>query len=342
MHLYYTPDTQRLNVLIEASASSAIPTTEAENVYTPLANCPTILTQLGIADADNIANTYNGMSYVMRLSDGSFVVIDGGHNTPENADYIYKLIKKQAKTENPVIAAWIFTHAHGDHVLTFPIFAQKYGNEIDVERFIYNFLSSSRYSGTEGTEGHEATVYFTIDTYYPEAAVTIAHAGQRFYIRNAVVDILYAAELYTPELIADYNSGSLVFTIEADGVKSFFFGDAYKDVGDIMTAIYDETVFKSDVMQVSHHGIYTTPSDLYPIIAPSYVLWPLTTEYGGNAYDYNNRDYVNQSQNNYFKTYTKDTNLWMSDDDIVLLTFRNGEVSAEKHEDISVYLGLNS
>lgn len=56
------------------------------------------------------------MSYVIRLADGTFIVVDGGYATNREADGLYELLMANtADGKQPVISAWFITHLHYDH-----------------------------------------------------------------------------------------------------------------------------------------------------------------------------------------------------------------------------------
>lgn len=55
------------------------------------------------------------MSYVIRLTDGRFIVIDGGREFEPDSERLYQCLKNGSSGQNPVIAAWIMTHPHSDH-----------------------------------------------------------------------------------------------------------------------------------------------------------------------------------------------------------------------------------
>ena len=56
-----------------------------------------------------------GLSFVLRLTDGRFIVFDGGWETRDYAERLMAVLKKQCVTEKITIAAWIMTHPHIDH-----------------------------------------------------------------------------------------------------------------------------------------------------------------------------------------------------------------------------------
>ena len=47
--------------------------------------------------------------------------------------------KLGADVEKPVIAAWIFTHLHGDHIGVFNCFSLAHHDDVVLERLYYNF-----------------------------------------------------------------------------------------------------------------------------------------------------------------------------------------------------------
>ena len=86
-----------------------------------------------------------GMSYTVRLSDGRFIVIDGGWNFTPDARELMRVLKAGSPFEKPVIAAWIMTHAHCDHYRCFNTFCELFGGEFTVEKFMLNFPNPEKY-----------------------------------------------------------------------------------------------------------------------------------------------------------------------------------------------------
>ena len=56
---------------------------------------------------------------LIRLTDRRFVIVDGGFNRSDSASLLLKAMKEQSTgylcREKITVAAWIITHAHGDH-----------------------------------------------------------------------------------------------------------------------------------------------------------------------------------------------------------------------------------
>ena len=314
--------------LIEPLSKTALPSKAENNTYTAVNGCDTTVTQVGQYHEDDYDNTYNGMSYIIRLADGSFIIVDGGVET-SRADYaerVYNILKKQAPDPNNiVIAAWIFTHGHGDHVDMFSKFSKTYSNKVTVERFIYNMPSAEQASGTGGP----AKVRGGVDTYFPDALKTKAHPGQVFNIRNAVIEVYYTLDLFEKEL-SDFNNSSIVFSITTEGKKMMFLGD-YADMGDTLLSLYGTETLKSDIVQVAHHGILGTSNELYEKIGATYAFWPGLRIYVRK----DNQDLYSLPQNQYIVS-LGDDKIFMAEDNVHVFTFKNN--SCVFYDTVAEYL----
>ena len=61
-----------------------------------------------------------GMSYVIRTSDGKFIIIDASFGEYDEPQKLIELLRAQSpEGETPTVAAWFFTHPHNDHIGTF-------------------------------------------------------------------------------------------------------------------------------------------------------------------------------------------------------------------------------
>ena len=125
--------------------------------------CKPALWQLEVDNKGSESN--GGMSYVIQLTDGTFIVIDGGYNTNTEADNLYKLLKDNTVGGGePVISAWFITHLHSDHWGCLKNFSAKYGSTVTVKAFyIYNNATTHAYvyaidEIASSTDSAEATV----------------------------------------------------------------------------------------------------------------------------------------------------------------------------------------
>ena len=328
----YTSYNREIKIIVEKLSGTSLPTKAEDNKWTAISGVSTTITQIGLhSDSYRGEEAYNGLSLVIRLADGSFIVIDGGHDSAQDSDKLYNVLKKQSEGRDIVITAWIFTHDHGDHTGFFKKFCQSYASKVTVERFIYNFPSLSEL-GANAT----GLVGSNISKYFKKSEVVKAHPGQEFYLRNAKIDILFTNDVWdhNAQALKTQNEASLVFTVELEGKKLMILGDHYEDRGTLQNLYNDETL-KSDIMQVSHHGISNCGTNLYPIIAPEWALWPLGNDHWVNGSE--DRYISEHSMNAYMKTMDQ-SKVFMALDNIVILTLDDGNITSQVHDSAEAYL----
>lgn len=260
-----TGETRLIIEPLRKSALAPLPTpeTSTERLVT--------LTQIGLNKSGGESD-YAGMSYLYRLDDGSFIVIDGGYARDEDARRLYNcMINQTANGEKIVIAAWILTHGHADHAGCFMNFTNLYLNEVTVERFIYNDPCAEQRNIT-GDAPYYRQNRIEMQK-YPDAVIHKAHPGQVYAIRNALITIYYTLELYAPKDLEYYNDCSIVFSVEAGGHKTIFLGDISENVSPLIASLYRDEL-NCDLLQVAHHGFAGGTAPLYQYLAPSHLLWP--------------------------------------------------------------------
>lgn len=234
-----------------------------------------------------------GMSYAVRLSDGRYIVIDGGREFERDADRLYELITLDCVFEKPVIAAWILTHPHEDHFHCFLTLWEKYKENIVIEKVLYNFPAHDdleHYPAMTRQDfrfDHDTTVFTTIvrmEEYIKQsgAEVFTPHTGQKYTISDANIEILACMDdtIHKTDYI---NAISLVMKMELGGQVIFWGGDAGFSLARIPDRYKD--YLKSDFLQVPHHGFQMGDPDSeiagYKYIKPSVCFLP-ASEY--NAY----------------------------------------------------------
>ena len=251
----------------------------------------------------------NGLSLLFRLSDGSFVIVDGGHSGSADiwANNLVKAIEEQAKDyatgKDIRIAAWFVSHCHGDHngMLNNKSSAFK---KFTVERVIANFMTdsertksinaySNNWSSTEGS-GDDATRTAAANM---GADFIVCHVGQRFFFGDTVFEILYTVESYGPQLVNALNTSTILVravTTDASGNSStmMVMGDVTGPAMAICNKMYGADM-RAQVVQVAHHGYTTWGNDsamatAYKYMSPEIVLWPQ----GSNAFpNYKEKSY---------------------------------------------------
>ena len=211
-----------------------------------------------------------GMSYVMRLSDGRFVIIDGNHSEYEEADHLWDVIRGQTVTEGkPVIAAWFVTHPHGDHFNVLCQFMDKYGDEVVLGDLIYNFARED-VAGTSNL----APFNRLLEERAGQFRVVTPRAGYRFEYADASFDILYTCDDLYPSNPVNTNATSIVMMMEYAGRRVLWLGDSQTTGSVYVAERYPAEVFKCEFLQIGHHGYGGGCEKLYRDADPEILLWP--------------------------------------------------------------------
>lgn len=281
LNVTWCKPTKELRVSVDMLSATALPPREQDNVYTKV--CDSSVTQIGCELAEkssvDISTRQIGMCYIFRLADGSFIIEDGGFDAKLFAGRIYDtLVELNGGPDNIVIAAWIFSHTHGDHTGAFCAFTDYYFSLVTIESFIYNIPTMAQY-----TEAGESTSRLnetrSCMAKYKNAKYIIAHPGQEFYIRNAKLTTLFTYELRIPASMDHFNSSSIVLRIELEGQSFVLLGDMYTSESELLARLYGKEL-KCDFLQVAHHGATGGVNATNRLLDPVVLLWPL------GEYDY--------------------------------------------------------
>ncbi|MBQ7363514.1 MAG: MBL fold metallo-hydrolase [Clostridia bacterium] len=233
------------------------------------ASVPTSITQLDLKDF--------GLSYVIRLSDGRLIVIDGGCIFEEDADNLLLRMKELSGDGDIVIAAWIMTHPHLDHYRCFITFMEKYAELVTVERFIYNFpdADEKEYETHPELAHHDEILFLT--RFYDlvkktGAPVYRAHTGQVYRLGNATLEMLGSPDDNECVPVMNSNCVSLVFKMTAEGQTVLFTGDRQLQHS-LLVSLWDKYL-KCDILQIPHHGFHGGTVRLYDLADARVYLAP--------------------------------------------------------------------
>ena len=211
-----------------------------------------------------------GMSYVLRTTDGRFVLVDGGMDDYEESERLYDLLCEQSTSGKPVIAAWFITHLHDDHTTVFCRLWKEHKDDIVLESLVYNIVPDKfnvKYP-------HEV-----FDTLLPEikahgTALVTARTGMKFSFAGLDIDMLYTPDDNYPNVFSNFNDSSLIFRAELAGRRILFLGDAMPLSSDIVANRYEKNDLASEFLQVGHHGYGGGSDALDTASDPETLLWP--------------------------------------------------------------------
>ncbi len=219
-----------------------------------------------------------GMSYVIRNRDGSYVIFDGGPRDDDDVDHLMTFLRvHQPKAGKPVIAMWLFSHPHQDHLNNAMAFWDKYHDEIDLRAVAFNFPNmDATVLGRENpntVKGHFADIMTRMEKYFPDARRYTPHTGDRYVMPGYVIDTLVTYEDFYPDKFSDINYFSLAWMIRSENKKVLILGDTGRRISQRMADVY-RFELKCDIMQICHHGNFGATMDLYRYADPDICFWP--------------------------------------------------------------------
>ena len=227
------------------------------------------LWQLEVDNKNSKAN--GGMSYIMRLPDGRFLIIDGGYATDDEINRIRDhLIKYTPDGEKPVIAGWFLTHLHWDHFGAYLKFVENYADDVVLEGMYYNFPATGSGLNFEAPKiGRYAKEWMKAKLYDK------LHSGMTLDFGGVEVAVMCTHEDVYPGKPIDGNDTGVVFRISANGQRIMFLGDCRDGECNAMISRLGADELKCDIVQFSHHGYEGATVEMYDIIGAETVLWPM-------------------------------------------------------------------
>ena len=293
--LYWIPAEKEMRVTLEKADEDALSVLQ-ENAST--GGGTLTMVQIGVERGQAVDNPMIGMCYVFKLSNGRAMIIDGGYYYDECAENIYAALAKLdiAKTEDDkyIIEAWIFTHGHGDHNGVLNNFAPLYSDKTEINYFLYQFPMNDTISATGGGKEGEEAFHELCKTAYPNATYVNPHVGLNYYFGNATVSMLYTPDVLwaTDNKLTYYNNTSLIFNVHGGGTGFLCMGDAGDLAAERSWGLFDETAYKSGVLQITHHGLTTDDKNIhvwdnikkiYEATGISYAVLPMGTRIGDSV-----------------------------------------------------------
>ena len=254
----------------------AIPASAPETGYTKLGDTKLAVLPLnytGHKDSYDPTDC-NGLSMVLTLEDGRFIVIDGGYRTDAHGLYNY-LNDHNQRADGITIAAWVLTHGHGDHIGAFEEFVPTYGDSVTCEYLISNALPAGV---TTTKEKSSSSLLIGLEAYARKfrgstTKILQLHAGQSVWFCNTELRMLMTHETYYPSVPDYLNETSLVFQLRTDGQTVLVTADCELGENDKLISIWGSEL-KADIYQINHHGYSGVTSELLALVDPDVALWP--------------------------------------------------------------------
>ena len=258
--VYWIPEKQEARILFEKMDENLL------SVLRPNATTGTdklTFVQIGVERVDEADNPMIGLCYIVKLSNGNAIIIDGGANNAKCAENIYNTLSKLNVARNEkgqyIVEAWIFTHGHSDHNGVMNAFAENYIKKVDVLNFLYQLPSNSDISATGAGVAGEKAFFDLCKAAYPNATYINPKMGLNYYFGNATINMLYTPDMLwsLEKKITYYNDTSLIFSVRGGDTGFLCFGDAGEEAAMTAWNLFEESTFKNGLLQITHHGLTT-------------------------------------------------------------------------------------
>jgi len=228
-----------------------------------------------------------GMSYAIRLSDGRFIVIDGGWGFEPDVQELFRVLKEGTPSGRPVVAAWILTHPHRDHHLCFAEFILRYPEDVVIEKLLMNYPEPDDLAHYPEMIKEDWRIADTATiNRVPQMLNTVnklgipvyePHSGQVYRIGDAVCEILSCMD-DTILISSSLNPTSLVIRMELGGQVILWTADAAFSTCRLVERY--GSYLKADIMQVPHHGFQsgTAEGEIagYSLVKPETCFLPVS------------------------------------------------------------------
>ncbi len=311
---------------------------------------------LSVSEDKNAEGYYNtGLSYVLRLSDGSFIIIDGGDitSTNDHSGRLLSVLKHYAPDpDNIRIAAWIITHPHSDHAKAFTEFYGNYINnstDVTLEKIIANIPNYD--TAVAATSEGQILLNSTLRSIFKQSKANgtdmyKAHTGQVYNLCGVTVEMLYTYDVTIPKKMVKGmdNTFSLCFNIYFEGKTIQITGDGTYVNIEALNSMYSENL-KCDIVQVTHHGTisnFKSSSDpdkqahnfeqltkyYTDYTKPEYAIWPSTKR----GLDYYLGLDATENPNAILKTILSTDSIYANGHNVKEFKFTDGKLTVKEYE----------
>ncbi len=276
-HVYWLEADRELNIVLSETNGDALPPQDGGAAGSE----PVTVTQL-----QQLPSETSGMAYIIRLSDGSFIVYDGGYTT--TIDQLLSELKRQNGGDGNIhIRAWLLTHSHDDHITCFRDLAlrgNRYLNAHDMtltlDTLILSPISNEQALAMDDDGNFYANQLNKCIEKFEGTKVCYAHTGMTMQFAGLQVEFLYTGDdLFIDGSTGYFNDSTMITRIcstqadKGETLSMVFLGDAGSGEAERLLRYYGDTL-KTDMCQISHHGVEDFPLAAYEKIAASILFYP--------------------------------------------------------------------
>lgn len=281
-------DDANLKALLQAIANYGQEAILLKGNRTRITNATPTLTQVELERG-------GGMSYIIQMADGRFIVIDGGTNTQEHISRLWTYLIEKSGYANPVIATWMFTHQHSDHIGAAFALLKTNWQKMEVQGFAYSWvekdqiLISDAYDSQTPSSSDKTYAEYRADEWadaekrekefneqikpkYPNATYWDMKRGDVQTIGDVQVKILLSARDVCRDDVFELNDFSAAWKMTFANGKTFLvLGDCSSDRLEYLEE-HSAADLSADILQATHHGLEGGVKSTYQLVAPTISL----------------------------------------------------------------------
>ncbi len=214
-----------------------------------------------------------GMGFVYITGDGSLIVVDGGN--VEDGEMLVDTLTSLSGGERARVSLWVLTHPHIDHygALRTVTESDSLASRVSVDRIMCRFPEQ-----LASLDRHEPFIRNACAMLKTALAVTGAvlvepDAGFELSVGTARLRVLSVPQI--PNSYTGPNSLSLIFSIDGEGERVLFTGDATRERL-AEAARRCGALLRSDILQIPHHGLCDSGDiDFYAAVGAHTLLVPI-------------------------------------------------------------------
>ena len=283
VNLFYAYQNEEQNVFVFWDAYTHTVFITAEPLALMPVNKPLPATGEGfVSPKVTLFHLRSGLCSLIQLDDGEFVIVDGGIKDEETEARLYDFLKEHSLDGKPTVALWIFTHPHKDHIGLATNFLRDYSKLVEIRAFAYQFPNCDKIQvAMESVEVMKTEIEVlekAIQSFYADSAIYTVHTGQSYFFPGVEIEILYSLDDTYPYPYVSFNDTSIAFRVKfKNGKTATYLGDCMNEACKKIAGRYGDYL-KSDILQVSHHGLIGGDKGLYQLIDPEICLWPISEQ----------------------------------------------------------------
>lgn len=215
------------------------------------------------------ASSTQMQSFIIEEEHGHILVIDGG--TEADAPYLLSKLRQITQQRVPHVDAWIFTHAHLDHMDAFMLLMEQQPETFSFDKILCCFPSEQYLSLETAPDGAAITIrrFDRLRSQIGSRLVTVSR-DDVYRFGSAEIQVLYTVDCSIKENVA--NNSSLVFMLTLGNKSILFLGDLGLEGGEKLLGDRKADL-KADFCQMAHHGQHGVDKRFYAAVSPEACLW---------------------------------------------------------------------